>query len=264
LDFKYVMVTHWPNHWDNLPHNETYFTKGMLKQGMTIDRIRENTPTIFIKVNKQTKTPEKAWEGNVYNLRVEENRIFFKVKINKEIPIPSEYSNYSEGWYIEDVERKIQFEAINYPPFIYILNTTNNYEEFERYTHSLLKLLGIHQIFRYEKQRGQPDGFFKFGNLAVIYDTTLESNFQKTKETQIKNFTNLLKAGSLKYMDRTIDISNCNKQVWIITRGTLTTIERVDDITIKEVPICEIIKVYLERLQKTMDETELENRLRNL
>jgi hypothetical protein len=65
-------------------------------------------------------------------------------------------------------------------------------------------------------------------------------------------------------MDRTIDISNCNKQVWIITRGTLTTIERVDDITIKEVPICEIIKVYLERLQKTMDETELENRLRNL
>jgi hypothetical protein len=81
------MVTHWPNHWDNLPHNETYFTKGMLKQGMTIDRIRENTPTIFIKVNKQTKTPEKAWEGNVYNLRVEENRIFFKVKINKEIPI---------------------------------------------------------------------------------------------------------------------------------------------------------------------------------
>jgi hypothetical protein len=112
------MVTHWPNHWDNLPHNETYFTKGMLKQGMTIYRIRENTPTIFIKVNKQTKTPEKAWEGNVYNLRVEENRIFFKVKINKEIPIPPEYSNYSEGWYIEDVERKIQFEAINYPPFI--------------------------------------------------------------------------------------------------------------------------------------------------
>lgn len=264
MEFKYIMVTHWANHWDDLPNNETYFTKGMLRRGMTQEKIRNNTHTIFIKKNKQTRKPEKAWEGSIYDCRVEKDRIYFKVKIDREIPIPSKYMEYPEGWYVESIEEEILFEAVNYPPFFYILNTTNDYNEFEGYTYRLLKLLGIHQIFSYEKQRGQPDGFFKFGNLTVIYDTTLESAFQKTKETQIKNFANLLKAGNLKYMDRTIDISKCNKQVWIITRGTLRTLEKIDDITIKEVPISEIIKVYLERLQKAMDETELENRLINL
>lgn len=258
------MVTHWANHWDNLPDNETYFTKGMLKRGMTIDKITENTPTIFIKKNEQTKKPEKAWEGNVYRFKVEKNRIRFRVKINREIPIPSEYVEYPEGWYVEGVVEELSDEAISYPPFFYILNTTSDYNEFEKYAYSLLKLLGIHQIFRYEKQRGQPDGFFKFGNLAVIYDTTLKGGFQEAKETQIKNFAGMLKTGSLKYADRTIDISNCNKQVWIITRGTPRTLEKINGITVKEVPISQIIKVYTERLRKIMDETELENRLGNL
>ncbi len=48
------MVTHWANHWDNLPNNETYFTKGMLRRGMTQEKIRNNTHTVFIKKNKQS------------------------------------------------------------------------------------------------------------------------------------------------------------------------------------------------------------------
>jgi len=124
--------------------------------------------------------------------------------------------------------------------------------------------LGIHQIHKYEKQRGTPDGFFRFGNLAVIYDTTLEGTFEKSKETQINNFCSQLKTGTLTSLNRTIDISRCNKQIWIITRGTPRTIKRIDDIIVKEVPVSEIVKVYSERIEQPMDETELENKLRNI
>jgi len=46
----------------------------------------------------------------------------------------------------------------------------------------------IHNIIKFEFQREYPDGFFKFGNLAVAYDTTLEHDFEKLKRQQIKNF----------------------------------------------------------------------------
>lgn len=260
------MVTHWEKHWDNLSNKETYFTRGMLKKGMSIDKIMENTPTIFIKLkSKHDKSAEKAWEGKVYGFKIKEDRIRFKVNIEKEIPIPPEYSNYLEGWYVEGSEEEaLSPRGIIYPPFFYILISTNDWREFERHTHNLLKLLGIHQIIEYEKQRGQPDGFFKIGNLAVIYDATLMGDFEKSKETQIANYAGQLKASSLKYKNRTINIANCNKQVWIITRGSSRILEKVDNITIKEVPINKIIEVYSERIEKTIDEMELENKLKNL
>lgn len=258
------MVTHWVNHWDCLPGNETHFTKGMLRQPMTRDKIRENTPTIFIKKNKETRKPEKAWEGSVYGFRVGKDRIYFKVKIDREIPIPPEYSEYPEGWYVIGLEEEIPLEAVYYPPFFYILNTSKNYDEFERYTYSLLKLLGIHQIIKYEKQKGQPDGFFKFGNLAVIYDATLESTFEKTKETQINNYCSQLKAGSLTHKNKTIDLSHCNKQIWIITRGSSRTIKTIDNIIVKEVPISKIIQICLRRIEEEIDEAKLEDILKNI
>ena len=265
MGLKYVMVTHWGNHWNNLPNNETYFTKNMLKKGMTTDEIRENTPTIFIKLkSKYDKKPERAWEGKVYGFKYDGTRIRFKVKIDREIPIPAEYSNYLEGWYVEGLEDETLSKGALYPPFFYILNATNDWKEFERYTHLLFKLLGVSQIIKYEKQRGEPDGFFKIGNLAVIYDATLESNFQKTKETQIRNYVNQLKANSIKYKDRRFDVSNCNKQVWIITRGSSRILEKTDNIIIKEVPINKLIEVYTDRLKKSIDETELKSTLENL
>lgn len=258
------MVTHWANHWDNLPNNETHFTRGMLKSGMSIDKIRENIHTIFIKKSKQTRKPEKAWEGSVYGFRVEKDRIYFKVRIDREINVPLEYMEYPEGWYAEGIEEEMPFETVNYPPFFFILNVTNDYNEFEKYVHNLLRLLGIHQIFKFKKQKGQPDGFFKFGNLAVIYDATLESTFEKTKETQINNYCGQLKAGSITYMNRTIDISHCSKHVWIVTRGTPRILKRIDDVTVKEVTVSKLIKVYHERIKKDLDETELETALKNI
>jgi len=56
------------------------------------------------------------------------------------------------------------------------------------------------------KQKGRPDGFFVFGkHLAVIYDCTLEKDFEKEKNQQIDNYVNQLKNEVLKpYGEREI------------------------------------------------------------
>jgi len=258
------MVTHWSSNWDRLPNNETRFSKKMLKRGVSVDKIREDTPTIFIKKNEQTKRPGRAWERSVYGFRVKEHSIYFKVKINREISVPSAYMDYQEGWYAESIEEEVPLKALNYPLFFYILSMTNDYNEFEKYVYSLLKLLGIHQIFRCERQRGQPDGFFKLGNLAVVYDATLEDAFERVKEAQMDNYCSQLRTGRLTHVNRVIDVSSCSKQVWIITRGIPRVLKRVDDVTVKEVTIIELIKVYSDRVEKDMDEAELEAVLRDI
>lgn len=257
------MVTNWDNHWDNLPNNTTYYTFGMLKEGMEKGKIREYTPTIFIKLNKKSKRVEKTWEGEVYDFQIndKEKRIYFKVKIKREIDCPLKYQNYREGWYIDEEYE----EGMLWPPFFYCLKITTNWQDFENYTYWLLKLLGIHNIYRYEKQRGRPDGFFKFKNLLVIYDCTLEKDFEKKKQTQIENYCSQLKKEVIRYQKKEISIYGCHKRVWIITRGLLPcTIKKVDDILVREIPIGELFRVYLERLQNNLDEVDLERKLMEL
>ena len=38
---KYIMVTHFDNHWDNLPNNETSYSIGMLRKGLNLPKIKE-------------------------------------------------------------------------------------------------------------------------------------------------------------------------------------------------------------------------------
>ena len=220
------MVTSWRDHWDNIKDNTTYYTFGMLR-GISVSEIenlriaRIHIPTIFIKLNKETKHPERAWEGDVLILRVDHDneKICFRVNIAREITIPSKYRNNREGWYVEHLGIIIPEDLILFPPFIYSLRKTRDWREFEDYVYYLLKLVGIHILYLYKKQRGEPDGFFKFGNLAVIYDATLEENFIEKKKTQIRNYCGILKSGKIEFDHRVINVSSCIKQVWIITRG---------------------------------------------
>ena len=62
---RYIMVTNWDDHWDNLPNNRTSYSDFMLRDGMTKQKIYENTPTIFIKRKKKQRIAERAWNGFV-------------------------------------------------------------------------------------------------------------------------------------------------------------------------------------------------------
>jgi hypothetical protein len=66
---RYIMVTSWEGHWNNLSGNRTYYTERMLRNGMDISKLKENTETIFIKKHKIEKTVECCWEGKVFGLR---------------------------------------------------------------------------------------------------------------------------------------------------------------------------------------------------
>ena len=269
---KYIMITHWDNHWDKLQGNRTYFTIGMLKPGMTKDKLADGTQTIFIKKNKESRKADRAWVGNVANFREEiksgKEGISFDVKIERVIDCPSKYLNHVEGWYCEELQsyerqKPSEFE----PPFFSKIVSTNDWSEFEEYTYYLLKLLGIHEVFRFprKEQRGRADGLLLFENLTVLFDTTLETDFEKLKQYQIDNFCSQLKGGRIKFDKREFNIGGMTRQVWIITRISKSREIKIQDgISVKEVSIFQLIDLYNRRILEGWDTQTLENTLKNI
>ncbi len=262
----YIMVTNWDNHWDQLSDGQTYYTKKIMYGRITESQIENNTPTIFIKLNRDTKVIEKIWKGSVSNFSVESERVRFKVNIEKEIQCPAKYQTHKEGWYIDEAEIKNeQVEDLDiFPPFFEKIKTTKDWEEFEENTYKIFKLLGIHEIYKYLRQRGTADGFFKFKNLAVVYDATLTKDFFKEKEQQINNFCSMLNSGKVEHESNIIDVSNCNKQVWIVTQRVTQQIRKMTEVYVKEIAVKDLINIYEQRILENLSEDELEMKLRNI
>ncbi|MEA5467550.1 hypothetical protein [Spirulina sp. 06S082] len=154
------------------------------------------------------------------------------------------------------------------PAFFTSLSSTTNWKEFERDTYYLLKLLGITLTYNFlnERQAGKADGFFKIGNLAVIYDCTLDrGNIEQNKSEQINNYCNRLKQGIIEISGiATEEFYNHHKQVWIITQKQTRAIKVVNSIEVKEISVQDIMSLYQERLTMMLSEQALEMRLRNL
>ncbi len=262
------MVTHWDRHWDGLGQQETYYPTGLFKQGMDQGKLQDNTKTFFIRRDKSTKQLEKSWLGRVYDIRQdkrEADKIYFKVKIEMEIDCPTEYKGYGEGWWCFDENDNV--DTMYDPKFFSLLQNPQDWREFERYTHLLIKCLGIHvhHAFPPENQGGLPDGFFKFWNFAVLYDCTLDNDFENSKMTQIKNYASQLSKGTIEYENKAIDVRDCQKSIWIITRsGNQKLVKKIDKVTAKQVPIAKIIDLYRRRLRIDMDEDSFENELKRL
>ena len=278
MEKKYIMVTHWRDHWDKLPNNETHYTTRMLREDLVtnekldINKILEDKskkiPTIFVKINEDTKELEKAWKGYTYDFRISEDKIYFKVQVSREFKPPEKIRKLREGWYV-DIEQEYEHESIFektavYPPVFYFLAKVTYGKEFEELVYYLLKLLGIHDIIKFERQRGHPDGFFKFRNLAVVYDATLEYDFEKSKSQQIENFCSILKRGEIKYKRTSFRFSELRKQVWIITKNVSRVIQKINDIIVKEVSVYDLIELYEQRLRQNLMEDEFEARLMSI
>lgn len=261
---KYIMVTNWNRHWDNIPKNKTRYSIEMLRGGMTVDHLQNHTETVFIKRNKATRKCERTWIGTVNKIDRQSQAIYFDVIIQKEIPCPSKYQNHTEGWYAEETSRTVeQFD----PLFFKELVTSDSWEDFEDNTYNLLRCLGIHDLYRYERtdQSGKADGFFRFQNFAVIYDSTMKQNFEGYKEAQINNYCQQLKKGYISKENIELDVRNCKKRVWIIIPdGLQRTIKQIDDVKVKAVPIEALIELYRRRLKNNMNGDDLERELINL
>jgi hypothetical protein len=159
-------------------------------------------------------------------------------------------------------------ESELHPPFFDKLLSTGDWKEFERYTYYLLKLLGIQVVYAFvdKRQAGKADGFFKFGNLAVMYDCTLGvRDIEENKKEQIINYCNRLRQGSIELSGGTTEeFHSHHRQVWLVTHGTSRRIKTINGIVVKEVAICDIISLYQERLKGIADDEQLESKLRDI
>jgi hypothetical protein len=132
----------------------------------------------------------------------------------------------------------------------------------------ILRLLGIHTLYQYDRatQAGKADGFFIVGNLAVMYDCTLRSDFMNFKQEQIDNYVNKLNNRSQLTIEtrradggvgsKTLQVSGKNKQVWIITRGQTRELQDIDGVKVKEIAVRELIGIANKRLRAFTYEQE--------
>ena len=272
LALRYIMITDFDKHWSDLD-DKAHYTISMLRRGMNKSKLAEDTPTIFININKTTKAVEACWEGKVRGFQVgRDNKgretIDFHFQLDKETACPVRYVGYLAGWHIDETATseapKQELDAKTAPPFFSTISITRDAEEFEGLCFKLLKLTGIHEIHTHQEQSGKSDGFFKIGSLAVIYDATLRGEFEGKKGVQIENYCSQLTSGSLGYDGGHIRVADCQKNVWVITRGKTRRITKVDSITVKEVSVADLIQIYQTRIDKNLNEDELVNALVSL
>ncbi|HXS35326.1 MAG TPA: hypothetical protein VN721_01385 [Flavipsychrobacter sp.] len=157
--------------------------------------------------------------------------------------------------------------AYTHPPFFSAMASCD-WTLFEDYTFMLLRLLGIHELHRFPQtdNRGKADGFFKLGSLSVLYDATLESNFERVKSAQLENFIHQLKNDNIKINEKIVyTIKDTDRQVWIITRGNvIRSLKMHDQIEIKEIPYTKLIEIYNNRLREELQTLQLSRLLKEL
>ncbi|HEX2915474.1 MAG TPA: hypothetical protein VH186_32240 [Chloroflexia bacterium] len=288
MSYQYTLVTSFEDHWDKLGEKETSYPLRLLKgdTASSGDIFVENTPTTFIRVQPGTRNPTGVWRGTVYGFRLTTSRVFFKVKIDETLQ-PSDENRLEVGFYVKNVDatpgdttdffsgnkttlqttapKTVQSDVR--PAIFDELILTPDWKKFELYTYYLIKLLGIHNAYRFDpdNQSGKADGFFKFGNLAVLYDCTLRTEFKEIKRTQLENYCKQLEAGLIEAAPKVVEeFHHYQKQVWVITRGKSRLIETRNDITIKEVKVDNLIDLYEYRLRNAFTASQLENELRRI
>ncbi|AIE75538.1 MULTISPECIES: hypothetical protein [unclassified Synechocystis] len=154
------------------------------------------------------------------------------------------------------------------PSFFKILAITNDWQEFEKYTFLLLRLLGVSTIksFLGEKQAGKADGFFRTTNLSVIYDCTLaKGDIENLKDQQITNYCNQLRQGRIEFSDKIVEeFYEDHKQVWIISRQCSRKIQVINSIEVKLISIEDLMNLYATRLTSNSSYKSLDLQLRNI
>src|SRR5712691_3205620 len=127
----------------------------MLKHGLHAEKLVPNTPTIFVQRNRRTNAVEGCWQGRVYDFEYDKKdeqgrkKISFTYRLEKEITCPPEYEGFQVGWHL--IEDDLAPEGRFNPPFVSYLLTTNDWQIFETYVSWLLKFLGIHNLYTFER-----------------------------------------------------------------------------------------------------------------
>jgi hypothetical protein len=67
----------------------------------------------------------------------------------------------------------------------------------------------------------------------------------------------MLRKGMLGASGASLNVADCSKQVWIITRGQTRKLSQEDDVSVREVAISKLLGIYHTRLLQNIDEDGL-------
>ena len=97
----YVLITCWPKHWDKISGTSSYpysMLKGLL---LNPANLVDDTPSLFIKVNRDTRIPEKCWEGKVLKVTKRTDKVWFQFNLVRGVDCSERYAGSPDGWYGE-------------------------------------------------------------------------------------------------------------------------------------------------------------------
>jgi hypothetical protein len=263
----YILVTKWDQHWQD--GQRTYYKSHQIH--VALCSVVDGSEALFIKLGPSNRA-EGGWRGKIHQVQPSGDRVSFVVRLVGSLSAAeiTPYENFRPGWFETSDHARPGAgadEARLVPPFISDLETTSDPAEFEALVHKLVLLLGIHRAYRFPSQRqaGQADGFFTFGNLAVIYDCSLATDLEARKKQQLQNYCNQLLQGHVEIPPNVVErVGDRQKQVWVVSPGRSRILRTVLDqskVVVKEVAVADLKAIFVEWLTKELSETALEERL---
>lgn len=98
---RFVLITSWSKHWDKVDGLSSYPHTMLKGAAMSPANLVDDTPALFIKVNRETRIPEKCWEGRVTKVTKRTEKIWFHFILGGQVQCPERYAGSPDGWYAE-------------------------------------------------------------------------------------------------------------------------------------------------------------------
>ena len=227
-----------------------------------------NNGSKYIVIDQKSKKRNKDGKWESVKLRIFEDELLeFQRVFGKMVDVTFNYlPENTIPVYLNSIKNNIPNKFL--PPVLNELLITKDWKIFEDNTYVLLKLMGLQSAYKFSSnnQAGQADGFFRFNNLAVMYDCTIQPNgIIERKKDQLINYCNRLQSGRIELPGNVVEeFQNANKQVWIITKGDSKFLKFVNGVAIKIIGIQTLLDIYEQRLKSPVGVNELEMRLAKL
>jgi hypothetical protein len=98
---RYVLITSRSNHWDKVGSVSSYPYEMLRGAVMNPERLADHTPAVFVKVNKEMRTPEKAWEGEVTKITRRADKVWLQFRLGRVTTCPENFAGSPDGWYTD-------------------------------------------------------------------------------------------------------------------------------------------------------------------
>jgi hypothetical protein len=98
---RYVLITSRPNHWDGVGNVSSYPYQMLRGAVMNPEKLADHTPAIFVKVDKEMRTPEKSWEGEVIKITRRTDKVWVQFRLGRVTTCPENFAGSPDGWYTD-------------------------------------------------------------------------------------------------------------------------------------------------------------------